>query len=97
MSGKISVLNPEGYPPKVVQRGMAPRLETLEGKTVYLVDCRFDDSDRFMQQMAAWVAEHMPAVRTVLRSKVGVHTDDDPELFAEIKARGDAVVLGVGH
>ena len=44
MSEKITVLNPVGYPPKVTQKQLAPRLESLDGKTIYLVDCRFDDS-----------------------------------------------------
>jgi hypothetical protein len=86
-----------GYPPQITQLGMAPRLDTLEGKTVYLVDCRFDDGDLLMGQMQAWFTEHRPSVKTVLKSKSGVYTEDDPELFAEIKERGDALVLGVGH
>ena len=45
MGTKIRVMNPMGYPPKITQLGMAPRLDTLDGKTVYLVDCRFDDGD----------------------------------------------------
>lgn len=97
MAEKIRVYNPMGYPPKITQLGMAPRLDTLDGKTIYLVDCRFDDADLLMQQMAAWFAEHMPKVKTVLRSKSGVYTDDDPALFQEIKEKGDALVLGVGH
>jgi hypothetical protein len=94
---KISVLNPTGYPPKIAQLEMAPRLDTLEGKTVYLVDCRFDDGDLLMGQMQAWFAKHMPSVKTVLKSKSGVYSEDDPELFQEIKEKGDALVLGVGH
>ena len=97
MSEKIRVFNPMGYPPKIVQLGMAERPQTLEGKTVYLVDCRFDDGDLLLCQMEAWFNEHMPSVKTVLRSKSGVYTEDDPELFQEIKEKGDALVLGVGH
>ncbi|MBC8444526.1 MAG: hypothetical protein H8D77_00200 [Chloroflexi bacterium] len=97
MSKTISVLNPVGYPPQITQLGMAPRLDTLEGKTVYLVDCRFDDGDLLLGQMQAWFGEHMPSVKTVLKSKAGVYTEDDPELFQEIKEKGDALVLGVGH
>lgn len=97
MAARLSVLNPMGYPPRITQTRMAPRLDTLEGKTVYLVDCRFDDSDLFMDQMARWFAEHLPGVRTVRRNKSGTHSDKDPALFQEIKERGDAVVLGVGH
>ena len=44
-----------------------------------------------------WFAEHMPAVRTELRSKAGVYTDRDPELYEEIRAQGDAAIVGVGH
>ena len=94
---KIKVFNPMGYPPQITQLGMAERPATLEGKTVYLVDCRFDDSDLLLGQMQAWFSEHMPSVKTVLKSKAGVHTDDDPELFQEIQEKGDALVLGVGH
>lgn len=64
---KMTVLNPMGYPPRVTHKPLAPRLDTLNGKTVYLVDCRFDDADIFLKQMQAWFAEHMPSVRTVFR------------------------------
>jgi hypothetical protein len=94
---KIKVMNPMGYPPKIAQLGMAPRLDTLEGKTVYLVDTRFDDGDRLLQQMQAWFAEHMSTVNTVLVSKSGVYTEDDPELFQEIAEQGDAMIMAVGH
>ena len=94
---KISVLNPTGFVPKVVQKDLAPRLDTLNGKTVYLVDCRFDDSDVFLKQMQAWFAEHMPAVRTVFKPISSVYLNDDPSTWEEIKARGHAAIVGVGH
>ena len=58
----LTVLNPQGYPPQVTPKDMAPRLDTLDGKTIYLVDCRFDDSDIFLKQMQDWFSEHMPGV-----------------------------------
>ena len=67
MADTITVLSPVGFPPKVTRKELAPRLSTLEGKTVYLVDCRFDDSDVFLKQMQAWLAEHLPGVRTVFK------------------------------
>ena len=72
-------------------------IRSLRGKTIYLVDARFDDGDLLMIEMANWFAEHMPDVRTVLRSKVGTHSDDDPALWEEIKAEGDGAVIAVGH
>ncbi|MBI4608985.1 MAG: hypothetical protein HY726_08255 [Candidatus Rokubacteria bacterium] len=93
----ITVLNPMGFPPKVAHRELAPRLGALDGKTVYLVDCRFDDSDVFLKQMQAWFAEHMPGVRTVLKPISSVYLKDDPATWEEIRARGDAAIVGVGH
>jgi hypothetical protein len=97
MAETITVHNPMGFAPKVTARPLAPRLDTLAGKTVYLVDCRFDDSDVFLQQMQAWFAEHMPAVRTVVKPLSNVYTKDDPATWEEIRARGHAAVVGVGH
>jgi hypothetical protein len=86
-----------GYPPRVNPKEMAPRLDTLDGKTVYLVDCRFDDADLFLQQMRAWFAEHLPSVRAELIQLSSVYTRDDPETWEKIKANGDAAIVGVGH
>jgi hypothetical protein len=86
-----------GYAPAIEQSGMAPRPETLDGKTVYLVDVHFVDGDRLLQQMQAWFAEHLPRVETVLATKAGVYTEDDPKLFSEIQSRAAGVVMAVGH
>jgi hypothetical protein len=94
---KITALNPVGFAPKVTRKPLAPRLDTLEGKTVYLVDCRFDDSDVFLKQMQEWFAAHMPGVRTVFKQISSVYLNDDPATWKEIKAKGHAAILGVGH
>ena len=97
MSTTITVLNPVGFAPKVTRKELAPRLSTLEGKTVYLVDCRFDDSDVFLRQMQDWFTEHMPGARTELIRLSSVYTRDDPDTWEKIKANGDAAIVGVGH
>jgi len=93
----LTVLNPMGYPPKVTARPMAPRLQSLEGKTVYLVDARFDDSEVLLKEMQAWFGEHMPSVTTKFVQMSSVYTRDDPKTWTEIKERGDAAIIGVGH
>jgi hypothetical protein len=99
MSGAtiITALNPVGFAPKVTRKALARRLDTLEGKTVYLVDCRFDDSDLFLKQMQAWFAAHMPGVHTVFKQISSVYLHDDPTTWDEIKAKAHAAILGVGH
>ena len=97
MAEKITVLNPMGYPPKVAPKQMAPRLDTLDGKIVYLVDCRFDDSDVFLKQMQGWFEQNLPAVETRFIQIRNVYTKDDPETWEEIRANGHAAIIGVGH
>jgi len=95
--GSIRVHNPMGYPPTVTPLSMAPRFDTLEGKTVYLIDTRFDDGDKLLEQIEAWFGENMPSVNTVFVSKIGVYTEDDPRLWNEIRDRGAAAIMAVGH
>ena len=97
MSTPHSALNPLGFPPQIEHLAMAPRLESITGKTVYLVDCRFDDGDILIGQIQEWFSEKMPEVRTEVRRKSGVYTNRDPELYDEIKEKGDAAIVGVGH
>ncbi len=94
---KVTALNPMGYPPKIAQVGMTPRPASLDGKTVYLIDCRFDDGDIFLRQMQNWFVEHMPSVNAVFVQKSGVYTEKDPALFEEIKRQGALAIVGVGH
>jgi hypothetical protein len=75
---------------------MAPRLNSLEGKTVYLVETGFAGSFEFMQEVEAWFARHLPSVRTVFKRKQGTMFTNDPALWAEIQEKGDAAILGVG-
>jgi hypothetical protein len=94
---KITVLNPMGYPPAITRKTAAPRLESLDGKTIYLVDCRFDDSIELLKQVQAWFAEHMSGVSTKIVSLSAYYGHDDPATWDEIKKNGDAAIVGVGH
>src|SRR3954452_1242412 len=94
---KITVFNPVGYPPKVNKKAGAPRPESLDGKTIYLVDCRFDDSVELLKQVQAWFGDHMPNVNTKMISLSATYQHDDPKTWEEIKAKGDAAIIGVGH
>ena len=74
----------------------ARRLDSLEGKTVYLVDTGFGGSYNFMLQLQKWFTEHMPSVTTIRKRKSGsVFMDDNNTLWEEIKEKGHAAVVGV--
>jgi hypothetical protein len=94
---KIETLNPKGMPPAVQLVPMAPRLDTLDGKTVFLVSDGFAGADRLLAQIAIWFQKNMPSVKTVYRLKAGSYFDDDPKLMAEIKASGNAMIMAYGH
>ena len=98
-----NVMSPEAEIRSASQRGPVPsssslarRLDTLENKTIYLIDNGFGGGSEFMLQLQKWFAKHMPSVTTIARRKTGhVFADDTTDLWDEIKAKGHAVVYGV--
>ena len=75
---------------------MAPRLDKLEGKTVYLVNTGFAGGKEFMEELNDWFKQNRPDIKTELRNKKTSMFTDEPELWAEIKKNGDAAIIGVG-
>jgi hypothetical protein len=94
---KVTALNPKGVPPPIKLIPMAPRLTSLDGKTIFLVSDGFSGADRFLNQIAIWFQKNMPSVTTIYRLKAGSYFDDDPKLMAEIKAKGNAMIMAYGH
>jgi hypothetical protein len=92
---KLTVFSPEGYPPRVRARGMAPALETLQGKRLFLVDIGFENSDNFIRQLHGWLEEHEPGIETKVLRWRDQH-QPDPELCERVAAEGDAAIIGVG-
>lgn len=94
---KFSVLSPLGTPPPIKQLGMAPRPSSLDGRTIYIVDDGFPGGDVLLNEMAEWFRRNIPGVTVNFRRKAGPFEAEDPALFAEIRAKGDAVIMGMGH
>ena len=95
MAETLTVHDPRGYPPKVTGKRLAPRMESLDGKIVYLVDCLFDNSEVFMEELRQWFADNLPlvAIRIIRPRDSWV---DDPAMRKNIEAEADAAILGVG-
>jgi len=102
-----TVMSPEvqrgpmtGFFPKQQSLSMAKRLDTLENKTVYLIENGFGGSHNFMVELEKWFDEHMPSVNTVRQRKPGMvfgFMDEpaDTALWKEAKEKSHAVIMGV--
>src|SRR5512136_1249684 len=85
-----------GKPPALQIKPLAPRLTTLDGRTVYLVNNGYLSTDILLGDMQAWFKANMPKVNTVYRIKGNQgFTAEDPKLWAEIKEKAGAVIMGI--
>ena len=95
---KITVMNPAITEALAERIPLVPRLNTLEGKTIYLVDTNYEGLGRtpVMEEIQGWFTQNMPKVKTVFKLKSGNYAADDPALWKEIaENKGDGVVIGV--
>jgi hypothetical protein len=97
-AGLITVMNPAVTEKLADRLPLAPRVDTLEGKTIYLVDMNYEGFDRtpVLEEMQSWFARNMPGVKSILKLKSGSYISDDPALWKEIADSGtDGVIMGV--
>ena len=93
----VTALNPLGTLPPLQLQTMAPRLDTLDGKTIYIVDAKFPASEQFGEELVKLLKESYPGTTFVYKQKAGSYFDDDPALWTEIKEKGDGMIQYVGH
>jgi hypothetical protein len=95
----ITVLNPAVASKMAERIPLTPRLDSLEGKTIYMVDINWGGPEAALsifEEMQDWFSRNMPSVRTVIKLKKGGYAADDPALWKEIHGNnGNAVILGV--
>jgi hypothetical protein len=94
----ITVLNPAVSDKLAARVPLAPRIETLDRKTIYLVDTNYEGMGRtpVLEEMESWFAKNMPNVKVIFKLKSGNYAADDPELWKEIASKkGDGVIIGV--
>ncbi len=97
--GLITVMNPAVANKLAVRLPLAPRLDKLDGKKIYMVDINWggpEAAQSIFEEMQAWFSKNMPAVQTIIKMKKGGYDADDAALWKEIKeSGGDAAILGV--
>ncbi len=94
---KIVVMNPRGIQPEIRKIPMAPRPETLDGRTVYIVDTKYPNTKPFVEALFAALKAKYPKTTWILRDKFAGYMDDDPKLWAEIKEKKAAAIVLLGH
>ena len=94
----ITVLNPAISSKMADRAPLSPRLDTLDGKTIYLVDINWGGPDAaysVFEEIQAWLAQNKPSVKIVIKRKSGMYTTDDKPLWAEIKKNANAALIGI--
>jgi hypothetical protein len=94
----ITVLNPAITNKMTDRIPLSPRLDKLEGKTLYLVDISWGGPEAaysVFEEIQAWFAQNKPSVKIIIKRKTGMYTADDPKLWAEIKQNGNAALIGI--
>jgi hypothetical protein len=96
----ITVLNP-AISSKMTERiPLTPRTDTLEGKTIYLVDLQWGGPEAaysVFEEMKDWFSRNMPSVNVEIRRSSGGWMGDDAALRQEIiSKKAGGVVIGIG-
>lgn len=95
----ITVLNPAATGKYAERVPLSPRLDTLEGKTLYMLDINWGGPQAaysVFEQMRDWFAANMPSVKVVIKRKKGSYMVPDPSTWKEVKDNGgDAAIVGI--
>jgi hypothetical protein len=94
----VTVLNPE-IPNKNAERApLIPRLDAVDGKTIWYVSENWGDAKSnaiFFEELQKWFAKNHPTTKLVYKVKNGAFMVDDPRLLRELAENADAAILGV--
>lgn len=90
----LTVLNPLGTPPPIKLIPMAPRLDTLEGKTIYVDNNGYPGTSVLLPELIAVMKEKFPNTKFIYNDKpAGSMTmSQDPAL-----GEADALIIATGH
>jgi len=97
-TGKLTVLNPAIASKMANRAPLTARLNSLEGKTLYLVDINWGGPDAaysVYEEMQSWFAREIPSLKVIIKRKKGPYSQDDPELWKEIAGNGNAAMVGI--
>jgi hypothetical protein len=94
----ITVLNPAVENKMVDRIPLSPRLDTLENKTIYLVDINWGGPEAaysVFEEIKSWFAQNIPSAKIIIKRKTGMYSTDDPALWKEIAKNANAALIGI--
>ena len=94
-AAKITVLSPLGTAPPVTVKPMAEPLSTLDGKTIYLVNTGFVNTERLMEEFKKWFQANYPKT-TIVDQRAGM-SNLPAALKKELQEKADGVIFALGH
>ncbi len=93
----LTVYNPLGTPPPIKLKAMAPRLDTIKGKTIYIVNDGYPGSGILLGELSALMKEKYPETTFIYKDKPGGMGSEDPALWKEMEEKADAMIIALGH
>ncbi|MCL4534001.1 MAG: hypothetical protein M1370_02445 [Bacteroidetes bacterium] len=93
--GKLILLDPTTGP-RPSPSALAPRLASLEGISLGLVDNTKDNSDKVLDYIAEILDKDYDFKEVIRHRKKSAGLPPSPEAIADLKQRTQAVITGVG-
>jgi hypothetical protein len=95
----ITVMNPAIAGKLATRVPLAPPLDSLDNKTIYLINLSWEGPDAanyFYGAMTDWLQKHYTGVKTVVKVTAEGMFGSDPSVIKEIIAsKADAAIVGV--
>ena len=92
--GVYSVLDPRGIRPRIERIPLSPRLSSLEGKRIYLINSWGSGTgfESILLKISDVLRERYPGITVTIKGRNTGYSQDDPELWEEMKAGADAFI-----
>ena len=90
----LTVLNPLGTPPPIKLKAMAPRLDTIEGKTIYVDNNGYPGTSVLLPELITVMKEKYPTTKFIYNDKPAgsmMATQD------QAAGEADAIIIATGH